>query len=276
MTPLRVAQGDTPACPLRYALNDGEDTITLPTLAAMTWEEARDAVRAGAVAVLPVGAVEAHGPHLPLETDVLIAGAMARAGAARLAARGVHAVVLPPLAYTAAGFAGGFAGTISLRPETVTATVVDIASSLARHGFGILAIANAHLDPAHLASLDAAAALIRQDVGLAVVFPNLATRPWALRLSHEFQSGACHAGQFETSIVLAERPDLVREAAMAALPANPASLSRAIRDGKRSFEEAGGARAYFGYPAQATAAEGRATIEALGAILDDAVRAEPA
>ena len=107
-----------------------------------------------------------------------------------------------------------------------------------------------------------------------MAFPNLATKPWALRLSDEFKSGACHAGQFETSIVLAERPELVREATMAALPPNPASLSRAIREGKRSFEEAGGPRAYFGYPAQATAEEGRATIEALGAILDEAVQAE--
>ena len=116
-------------------------------LAAMTWEEARDAAGPGSVAILPVGAIEAHGPHLPLETDVIIAQAMARAGAARLAARGCESVVLPPLTYTAAAFARGFAGTLSLRPETVMATVVDIAGSLRPHGFAVLAIANAHLDP---------------------------------------------------------------------------------------------------------------------------------
>jgi creatinine amidohydrolase len=243
-------------------------------LAAMTWEEARDAAGRGSVAILPVGAIEAHGPHLPLETDVIIAQAMARAAAARLAARGSSVVVLPPLTYTAAAFAQGFAGTLSLRPETVTATVLDIAVGLARHGFGVLAIANAHLDPGHLASLEAAVGAIRRELGLAVVFPNLAAKPWALRLTDEFRSGACHAGQFETSVVLAERPELVREATRAALPSNPSSLSHAIRDGKQSFEEAGGARAYFGFPAQATAEEGRATIQVLGAILDEAVRAE--
>jgi len=115
---------------------------------------------------------------------------------------------------------------------------------------------------------------IRRDVGLAVACPNLAAKPWALRLSDEFRSGACHAGQFETSIVLAERPELVREAVRAALPPNPASLSRAIRNGKSTFEAAGGARAYFGFPAQATAEEGRLTIEVLGLILDEAVQAE--
>jgi len=243
-------------------------------LAAMTWEEARDAAGPTSVAILPVGAMEAHGPHLPLETDVIIAQAMARAGAARLGARGARVVILPPLTYTSAAFALGFPGTLSLRPETVLATVLDIAGSLTRHGFGVLAIANAHLDPGHLASLEAAASAIRRDLGLAVAFPNLAARQWALRLSEEFRSGACHAGQFETSIMLAERPELVREATRAALPPNPASLSRAIREGKQSFEEAGGSRAYFGFPAEATAEEGRATIEVLGAILDEAVQAE--
>ena len=242
-------------------------------LAAMTWEEARDAAGPGSVAILPVGAIEAHGPHLPLETDVIIAQAMARTGAARLAARGLRVLLLPPLTYTSAGFARGFAGTLSLRPETVVATVVDIADSLRQHGYAVLAIANAHLDPDHLASIEAAVSQIRRGPRLRVAFPNLVIKPWALRLSDEFKSGACHAGQFETSIVLAERPDLVREATMAALPPNPASLSRAIREGKMEFEEAGGPRAYFGYPAQATAEEGRATIEALGAILDEAVQA---
>ena len=244
------------------------------TLAAMTWEDARDAAGPGSAAILPVGAIEAHGPHLPLDTDVIIAHAMARSGAAWLAARGLRVVVLPPLTYTAAAFAQGFPGTVSLSPETVTATVLEIAGSLARHRFGVMAIANAHLDPGHLASLDAAVAAIRRDLGLAVACPNLASKPWALRLGDEFRSGACHAGQFETSIVLAERPDSVREATRTALPSNPASLSRAIRDGKHSFEEAGGNRAYFGSPAQATAEEGRATIEVLGAILDEAVQAE--
>jgi creatinine amidohydrolase len=138
----------------------------------------------------------------------------------------------------------------------------------------VLAIANAHLDPGHLAALEAAVHAIRRNPGLVVAFPNLTAKPWALRLTDEFRSGACHAGRFETSIVLAERPDLVREAIRTGLPPNPASLSRAIREGKLSFEEAGGTQAYFGYPAEASAGEGRQTIELLGEILDEAVQAE--
>jgi creatinine amidohydrolase len=114
----------------------------------------------------------------------------------------------------------------------------------------------------------------RDELGFSIVFPDLTTKPWALRLGEEFRSGACHAGRFETSVVLAERPELVRDDIRAELPANPASLSRAIREGKTTFEAAGGPRAYFGWPADATAEEGRALIDALGGILEQAVQAE--
>ncbi len=97
------------------------------------------------------------------------------------------------------------------------------------------------------------------------------TRRWARTLSAEFKSGACHAGRFEGSIVLAERPDLVRDDVRRGLGAVTASLSTAIAEGKRTFAEAGGPRAYFGDPAAASAEEGRRTIATLGAILAEAV-----
>ncbi|MGH7565492.1 MAG: creatininase family protein [Gemmatimonadota bacterium] len=240
-------------------------------LAEMTWEETRDLDRGGTVAVLPIGAIEAHGPHLPLATDGVIAEAMARAGAALLEVRGIPAVLLPALPYTAAGFAAAFPGTISASPAAVTAIVSDIARSLGRHGFRALAIANAHLDPAHLASLHAARDAVADAEGIPVVFPDLTRKPWGSRLTDEFRSGACHAGRFEGSIVLAARPELVREDVRRALPDVPRSLATAIAEGKRTFEEAGGPRAYFGDPAAATAAEGRQTIATLGSILADAV-----
>ena len=246
--------------------------MTVLELSAMTWEEVRDLDRAKAVAILPTDALEAHGPHLPLGTDVIIAEAMARRAAEKLSARGYHAVLLPPLEYTAAEFAAGFPGTVSLRPSTVTALVVDMAASLGRQGFPVLAIANAHLDPAHVASIEAALAA-RGDHLPRMVFPDVAKKPWAVRLTEEFRSGACHAGRYESSVVLAARPDLVREAIRRALPANPRSLVTAIRSGQKSFEEAGGPRGYFGYPADAGAEEGAHTIDALGSILEEAVLA---
>lgn len=239
-------------------------------LAEMTWEEARVLARDRPVAVLPIGAVEAHGPHLPLATDGVIAEAMARDGAARLVARGIPAVVLPALPYTAAGFAAAFPGTISVTPAVVTALVADVARSIGRHGFRALAIANAHLDPDHLASLHAVGEAATE-AGIPVVFPDLTQRPWGGRLGEEFRSGACHAGRFEGSVVLAERPAWVRDEIRRGLPPVPRSLAAAIAEGKRTFEEAGGSRAYFGDPAAATAEEGRETIAVLGTILADAV-----
>jgi creatinine amidohydrolase len=243
-------------------------------LAQLTWEEVRDLDRAHTVVVLPVGAIEAHGPHLPLDSDVVIATAMARAGAEKLATRGDTVVILPALAYTAAGFGAQFPGTLSISGVSVTALIVDLARSLSTHGFRLLAIANAHLDPEHLTALRDAVKLGQADRLLPIVFPDLTRPPWATRLGDEFKSGACHAGQFETSMVMREKPAAVREAVRQSLVPNPQSLSQAIRSGKRTFAEAGGPRAYFGDPRAATAAEGIRLIDALGTILEEAVRAQ--
>ena len=245
--------------------------MAIPVWTELTWEEVRDLDRARSVAVLPVGAVEAHGPHLPLGTDLVIAEAMAREGAARLVERGFQAILLPSVPFTAAPFAAAFPGTLAVSAETVTALVLDLARELTRQGLAALAVANAHLDPVHRGALAAAAERARAAGLHPVIFPDLARKPWAPRLTEEFRTGACHAGRFEGSIVMAERPALVRREIQDALPANPASLSDAIRKGATTFEEAGGPRAYFGWPADASAEEGRASIEALGRILCDAV-----
>ncbi|HYU09849.1 MAG TPA: creatininase family protein [Gemmatimonadales bacterium] len=247
-------------------------------LAQLTWEEVRDLDRARTMVVLPVGAIEAHGPHLPLDTDVVIATAMARDGARKLAAHGGErtVLILPALAYTAASFAAAFPGTLSISGITVTAVTVDLARSLSEHGFQLLAIANAHLDPEHLTALHEAVQLARADRLLPIVFPDLTRRPWGggLRLGDEFKSGACHAGRFESSIVMSAQPELVRDSIRRALAPNPSSISQAIKLGKRTFEAAGGPRAYFGDPAAASAEEGARLVDALGSILEEAVIAE--
>ncbi len=196
---------------------------------------------------------------------------MAADAARRLAERDLVARVLPTVSYTAAPFASGFAGTVSVRPETTTALIVDIARSLAGQGVDWLALANAHLDPANLGALYAAVRKLEDGPSPRIVFPDITRRPWAGRLTKEFRSGACHAGRYEGSIVLAERPDLVDEAARLALEAHPVSLSEGIAAGATRFEELGGHEAYFGDPAAATAAEGKATVAVLGEILAEAV-----
>ena len=240
-------------------------------LSALAWPTVHDLARARVVAVLPVGAIEAHGPHLPVATDVIIAEAMARDGAARLSDAGFEVLLLPALPFGAAPFAAAFAGTLDVESAAVTSVVTGIARSLARHGIATTAIANAHLDPANIAALRAAEATLSAGGEVALVFPDVTRRRLAERLTDEFRSGACHAGRYETSIVLAERPDLVRGDVMRSLAPNRASLVEANRQGRATFEAAGGPLAYFGSPAEATAEEGRVLVGVLGQILAEAV-----
>jgi creatinine amidohydrolase len=243
-------------------------------LAAMTWEEVAGLAPSRTVAVLPVGATEAHGPHLPVAADVIIAEAMARAGAERLSAGGYEVLILPSLCYTPVPFAAGFAGSIGISEGTLRATVSEIANALGACGVCCLALANAHLDPAHVNALrsavaDSAGSLAGRPP--VVAFADITRRNLASRLSEEFRSGACHAGQYETSILLACRPDVVREGKRAGLGRVANSLTTAMREGKTTFAEAGGTAAYFGDPASASAAEGVATISVLGELLADSV-----
>ncbi|MGE0641301.1 MAG: creatininase family protein [Thermoanaerobaculia bacterium] len=232
-----------------------------------------DADSPNRVAILPLGAVEAHGPHLPVGTDVWIAEAMARAGRNRLAEEGVPALVLPAIAYAAAPFADGFGGTLSIRPETTRALLLDLAAAVTRRGVAVLALANAHFDPANVAVLRSTVDAVDGAGGLRVVFPDCTRRTLAGRLGDEFRTGACHAGRYESSILLAERPDLVREKERRALRERPVSLVEASRLGQTSFADAGLDEAYCGDPAAATAAEGREIVAELGKILAEAVRA---
>ena len=246
--------------------------MTIHRFADLTWPDINRLAATNCVALLPLGAVEAHGPHLPLATDGIIAEAMVNEAARNLSADDLTILLMPPVSYSAAPFAADFPGTISLRPQLMTGLIVDIGRALIRSGINALGIANAHLDPTHLGSIHHAVQALSDGGVLRVAFPDLTRNPWATRLTDEFKSGACHAGQFETSIVMASQPNLVREDLRKGLEPNPASLSVAIRDGKTNFHDAGGDQAYFGYPADASADEGKETIKILGGILADAVR----
>jgi creatinine amidohydrolase len=240
--------------------------------AANAWPDVREALKKGnpVVAILPCGATEAHGPHLPLNTDVIISETMAAHALPLLAARNIAATILPPLAYMPANYAEAFSGTVSVRAATAKAMLLDIAASLKAQGFACLALANSHFDPVNVTMLREAVDEIRT-TGWAIAFPDFTRRKLAQTLSAEFQSGACHAGQYETSLVMAARPDLVNDTARRALADNPASLTEAFAKGARNFEEAGGPDAYFGFPRHASVAEGAESYAILAAALVTAI-----
>jgi creatinine amidohydrolase len=136
-----------------------------------TWKEARAALARGAVVILPVGSMEAHGPHLPLATDVIISEEMSLRAAERLIARGVETLVLPALAYAVTDFSADFPGTISIKKETAAALIRDICVSLYAQGARLIAVANSHLEPEHVASINEAIEAAKRETGREVVFP---------------------------------------------------------------------------------------------------------
>jgi creatinine amidohydrolase len=229
----------------------------------LTWKEARERMARGLVLILPVGSTEAHGPHLPLATDVIIAEEMARRAVARLAEREIEAMRLPSLAYSVTDFSADFAGTISIRKQTASALIRDVCVSLYAQGARLVAVANSHLEPEHVESIIDAVVQVKEQTGRVVAFPDKRRRRWAMTLTEEFRRGDCHAGSYETSLVLAARPEHVREDISASLERVPISIAEKIREGARTFTEAGGDQAYFGDPASASRAEGEASYEAL-------------
>src|SRR4029078_11492322 len=106
-----------------------------------TWPEIREAVAQQRVAVLPVGTVEQHGPHLPLVTDVLTAAEMSRMAVERMP---TGAVLMPPVYCSFNEHHLDFPGTIAIQGETIVNYVTDIGVSLAHHGFRKVLLVNGH------------------------------------------------------------------------------------------------------------------------------------
>jgi len=213
------------------------------------------------VALVPIGSVEPHGPHLSLLTDVVISQGACEAAAPLLDARGAVPLIAPAVAYGVTDCATGFAGAVSVPAPVLTAYLGAIVDSLLATGFRHVCLVNDHLEPAHDRAVRDAAA------GRAASVACPLTRRWARTLSDEFKSGACHAGRYETSIVLAREPALVDDAIRSALPPVPISLSHQLAQGVETFAAMGMARAYAGDPAAATAAEGEDLLDRLAAMI---------
>jgi creatinine amidohydrolase len=226
--------------------------------------------RRAVIALLPIGSTEPHGPHLGLGTDVVISAAACLKAADALEKKGTMSVVIAPsVSYGVTECAAGFAGAVSVPADVLTAYVAAIADGILAHGVRHVCLVNNHLEPAHDAAVRAVLATREGRVSVACPL----TRKWARTLTPEFKSGACHAGQYETSIVMAAAPELVDEAARKALPAVPISLSEQLAAGVTTFAAMGMTRAYAGNPAAATVEEGVASIARLADMVVGEVRA---
>ncbi len=217
---------------------------------ALSWPRVKALAQGGAVALLPVGSTEAHGPHLPLSVDVIIAEEVCRRAALRLKP---DVVQFPSVTYALTDFAAPFAGTVTLSAETARLMLEGIIGGIASAGFSTIALVNHHLEPAHFRVVHQAAKLA---VSSKVVVPDHRRAPTGPALGHEFMHGGSHAGNYETSLMLAAAPHLVDVEAMKRLPELAVDLPAVIKAGAKDFLECGGVDAYLGNPAGATAEEG--------------------
>ncbi|GIG29230.1 creatininase family protein [Cellulomonas marina] len=177
-------------------------------LAELSGPAAAAALGPGSVVVLPTGAVEHHGPHLPLLTDQIMADRVAAEAVDRAAAAGVDAWVLPTLAYTKSDEHAWAPGTMWLRAETFLQTVVDLGRSVAAAGAERLVFLNGH--GGNVAPLGVALREVRRLTGLRTfLVPALVAAPPPDGEGLDELGLGIHGGAAETSMLLHLRPDLV-------------------------------------------------------------------
>jgi creatinine amidohydrolase len=177
--------------------------------------------------------------------------------------------MLPPVCYSVADWSAGFPGRISLDAQTARATIRDVCLAADRSGLRV-ALANAHLEPAHVAGLRDACREVKEACGREPAFPDVTRRHLAEQLGEAFRAGD-HGGRYETSLVMAARPELVREEIRRALPAVEVSLVNEVKRGAKSFREAGMDRAYCGDPSSASAEEGERLFDILVRLLEESI-----
>ncbi|MGH9628931.1 MAG: creatininase family protein [Bryobacteraceae bacterium] len=174
-----------------------------------TWPEIRQAVIDRRVAVLPVGTVEQHGPHLPLVTDVMTATEMSRRAVERMPDR---AILLPSVYYAFNEHHLDFPGTIAVAGQTFIEYVTDIGKSLAHHGFQKILLVNGH--GSNVPFLDIAARNITnhtQSICAMIPWWNLVPRELFAELREsEYPGGMAHGCELETSVLLYLQGDLVQ------------------------------------------------------------------
>jgi creatinine amidohydrolase len=242
-----------------------------PYFADQTYTRVQELLDSARTPVLlwPVGSTEPHGPHLGLGTDVVISAAACVRAIELFERKGpLVAVIAPAIPYGVTDCAVGFPGAVSVPAEVLTAYAAAVCDGLLAQRLRHVCLVNNHLEPAHDAAIRAVLAGREGKVSVACPL----TKKWARTLSEEFKSGACHAGQYETSIVMAAAPELVDEAARQTLPAVPISLSKQLAAGVMTFAAMGLDRAYAGDPKAASVEEGERLIQRLAEMVVGEIR----
>ncbi len=170
----------------------------------MTSAEFAEAVEGDPVVILPIGATEAHGPHLPLGTDAFQPEAIADVVAER-----VNGLVAPAIKYGQHSSTRNLPGTIGVTSSTLRALIVDILESLHRNGIRKIVIISGHSGSVHMAMIKDACEDVVRRYQMNVIF--LADYDLGKNVQEEIGAGPGdgHGGMMETSRIMAIRPDLV-------------------------------------------------------------------
>jgi len=230
----------------------------------LSWPGLQQAAEQGAVVVVPLGATEQHGPHLPAGTDTLIASELALRAAQRAS---VPVVVGPVLNLGYSAHHRHLPGTVSLRADTLAGVVADVCRSVRSHGFRRIFMLNAHGGNAPF--LDASIALLAEERIYVA-----AASWWAFcaeALERELESelgGASHACELETSVLLTLAPSLVGEDRVVELSRPETRWGwfdfRAAGRGVASFPITGLTRSrsgVYGDPSRASESKGERIVE---------------
>jgi creatinine amidohydrolase len=185
------------------------------TMVEMTWQEVQAGADRNAVVLLPIGIVEGHGPHLDLSADFYLSALGCRFLKQELEKEGVEALIAPPFYWGISRDVAQYAGTFSVRPETMQALLTDVFASLKGWGFRRVFVHNAHGDPLHVE-------VIRKAVAAACEAPGfLAYFLWDLEIGvkeevafpstrEDRYQPDYHAGAIETAQMAAFFPEKVR------------------------------------------------------------------
>jgi creatinine amidohydrolase len=179
--------------------------------AQLTWPEVAGWARRDPVCVIPVATLEDHGYHLPIDTDAVIAEALAEGA---VLARREQALLLPTVTHGYTPHHMHFPGSITIDWKVFVDHLLDIGRSLIHHGFNRILFVNGHGSNVPLVEMAARLLLVEQPHAIAAAFWYLSTPESAALLAEtrdsEQPGGMAHACELETSLYLAIDPDRVQ------------------------------------------------------------------
>jgi creatinine amidohydrolase len=216
----------------------------------MTWPAIAERAGKGDIILLPVGIIEAHGPHMDLGADILLAHRYCRLLHHELELKSIHALVAPPIYWGHAADTARYAGTFSVKPQTMKALLADILESLDSWGFRKVFLVNCHGDRTHLRMIEESIAeanrrLTLQTIDLSRLDITLCHPPaFPLPRKDRFEPDV-HAGAIETAQMHAFFPNRVNAELARTLPPSDSFHPMAYCGDPAGFELEEGIAAYL-------------------------------